>query len=149
MTLRDEVIREEDAAWLEFWPVVSSLSRDLMERDGYYEEWSVKDLLAHIGSWQAEAAVMLEQVRMGTYSKWAGDVDAVNREWWEIWRGQDAGAVLAHLHSSRARMLDEWSRLPEDRLQGAAVEWLRESGVQHYREHLERLREWASELTGG
>jgi hypothetical protein len=148
MTVQEELIREEDAAWAELWSLAASLSRERLEEDGYYEGWSIKDLLAHIGSWQAEAAVMLEQVRMGTYSRWTGDVEALNREWWGIWRDQDADAVLAHLHSSRARMLDEWSRLPEDRVPGAAEEWFRESGAPHYREHLGRLREWASELAG-
>jgi hypothetical protein len=148
MTVREELIREEDAAWAELWSLAASLSRERLEEDGYYEDWSVKDLLAHIGSWQAEASIMLERIRMGTYEPWTAEADPINREWWEIWRKVDLDAVLAHLHSSRARMLEEWSWLPEDRLDGEAVEWFQESGPSHYREHLGRLREWASELAG-
>jgi hypothetical protein len=148
MSIRDDLIREEDEAWAELWPLAASLSRDQLVQEGYYPDWSAKDMLAHVGSWQAEAAVMLERIRMGTYERWTGDVEALNREWWEIWREVDLDAVLAHLHSSRARMLEEWSWLPEERMRPAAVSWFRESSAPHYREHLGRLREWASELTG-
>lgn len=148
MGIREDLVRGEEEGWNEFWPLAASLSREQMVQDGYYPDWSVKDLLAHIGSWHAEAAMMLERIRMGTYEPSSLDEDPLNREWWEIWREVDLDAVLAHLHSSRARMLEEWSWLPEDRLGSEAEEWFRDCGPSHYREHRGRLREWASELTG-
>ena len=144
--IREDLIRAEDEAWTEFWGVAESLSREQLLQDGYYADWSVKDLLAHVGSWQAEASMMLERIRMGTYEPWTAQEEAINREWWEIWREIDLDAVLAHLHSSRARMLEEWSWLPEDRLDREATEWFEESGPSHYREHLNRLREWTAEV---
>jgi Mycothiol maleylpyruvate isomerase N-terminal domain len=146
--IREDLVRAEDEGWGEFWPLAASLSREQLVQDGYYPDWSVKDLLAHVGSWQAEASSMLERIRMGTYEPWTAEEDPINREWWEIWREVDLDAVLAHLHSSRARMLEEWSWMPEDRLDREAVSWFEDSGPSHYREHLTRLREWASELAG-
>jgi hypothetical protein len=148
VSLRDDLIREEDQTWAELWGSASSLSREQMLQDGFYEDWSVKDLLAHVGSWQAEAAVMLERIRMGTYEPWSMEEDPLNREWWEIWREVELDAVLAHLHSSRARMLEEWSWLPEERLDRDAASWFEDCGPAHYRDHMPRLREWASELGG-
>ena len=145
MSIREDLIREEDRAWSEFWGAASALSREEMLEDGYYEDWSVKDLLAHVGSWLAEGAIMLERIRMGTYEPWEEDTDSLNRQWWEIWRDVELDAVLAHLHSSRARLLEEWSWLPQDRLDREAVEWFEESAP-HYRDHLGRLREWTGEL---
>jgi hypothetical protein len=40
-------------------------------------------------------------------------------------------------------MLEEFNLLPE--LTPVAEEWFRESGPEHYQEHLPRLREWAKE----
>jgi hypothetical protein len=142
---KGDLIREEDSAWAEFWVAVGSLPRDRLAEAGTYDAWSFKDVLAHVGSWHAEAAVMLEQLRMGTYRLWEADrVEALNREWWEAWEDQDPDAVLSHLHSSRARMLEEWDRLPDELLDDTAVDWFRDSGAGHYEEHLPALRELSS-----
>ncbi len=141
-----DLIELEDRAWAEFRALLARLSPDRVVVVGYYEDWSVKDLMAHVGCWMAEAARVLEQVRAGTYSGWDHDSEELNREWWEVWRDADLDTVRAELHASRARMLDEWDRLP--RIDQVADEWFRESGHQHHQEHLPRLREWVAELTG-
>jgi hypothetical protein len=141
-TSKADLIREEDAGWAEFWSAVGALPRDRLAEAGTYDAWSVKDVLAHVGSWHAEAAVMLERLRMGTYRRWDEDrVEALNRDWWGAWEGQALDAVLSHLHSSRARMLEEWDRLPDRLVDETAADWFRESGAAHYREHLEAVRE--------
>jgi hypothetical protein len=117
--------------------------------DGYYPDWSVKDLMAHYGDWMAEAATMLERQRLGTYTSWDGDIDTINREWHATWRSADLRTVTAHLHAARARMLEEMDLLPPERLDSEAVEWFMESGVGHNAEHVPRLREWISELRSG
>jgi hypothetical protein len=141
-----ERIEAEDRGWAELRTLVDPLMPPNLTRDGYYEDWSVKDLLAHLGCWMAEAAIVLEQIRLGTFAGWDGDVDGRNARWHETWRNQELRTVWAELHSARARMLAEWDRLPE--VTEAADEWFRESGEEHYAEHLPRLRQWVGELTG-
>lgn len=141
-----ELVRREDAAWSELQELLGRLSQEEIELEGYYPGWSVKDLVAHYGDWMAEAATMLERKRLGTSTKWDGDTDALNREWYEAWREADLRAVTAHLHAARARMLEEWGRLPADRVDADAEEWFMDSSAGHNREHLPRLREWISEL---
>lgn len=143
-----ELIELEDRAWAEFRSLLNRFSNDELGEVGYYEDWSVKDLMAHIGCWMAEAARVLEQLRSGSYSSWDHNVEELNLEWWATWRDVDLDTVWAELHSSRARMLDEWDRIPSDRLDHVADLWFRESAHQHHDEHLPRLREWAAELTG-
>ncbi|MGH2674760.1 MAG: maleylpyruvate isomerase N-terminal domain-containing protein [Actinomycetota bacterium] len=142
-----ELIELEDRAWAEFRSILARLSNEQIALIGYYEDWSVKDLMAHLGSWMAEAARVLEQLRNGTYTSWDHDVDELNREWWETWREVDLETVWVELHSSRARMLDEWDGQGSDRLSDVADLWFRESAHEHHAEHLPRLREWAAELT--
>jgi hypothetical protein len=143
-----DLLREEDEAWAELRAVADSLTPPQLSEDGYYEDWSGKDLLAHLGSWLAEAATTLEQIRMGTHAGWAEDEDEVNRRWWEAWRDEDLSSVKAHLHSARGRMLQELELLPPDLVTEKAVEWFRDSGALHYREHLPRLEEWVGVLAG-
>jgi hypothetical protein len=142
------LIEREDRAWAEFRSLVDPLSDEQLRLLGYYDDWSVKDLMAHMGCWMAEAARVLEQVRQGSYTKWDHDVDELNRVWWETWRDVDLDTVWAELHSSRARVLDEWNQLPLDRVTDTADRWFRESAHEHHDEHLARLREWVAELTG-
>jgi hypothetical protein len=59
---------DEERIWEELHLPVDSLPVDKVDQPGYFEEgWSAKDLIAHIGSWLAEAGVVLERIRFGTY----------------------------------------------------------------------------------
>jgi hypothetical protein len=142
----DELIREEDEGWAELRGSVRGLPEDLVLEDGYQPEWSVKDLLAHLACWMAEAAQTLQQMRMGTYEDPKLDTDQVNARFYEACRDLDLHDVWAQLHSARGRMLEELDLLPENRLDEHAISWFRDSGVEHYREHLPRLREWLDQL---
>ncbi|MGH2685187.1 MAG: maleylpyruvate isomerase N-terminal domain-containing protein [Actinomycetota bacterium] len=144
---KGELVEADDRGWAELHRLLGALTEEQIGRVGYQEDWSVKDLLAHLGSWFAEAAMQLEQMRMGTFRPESMDDDGLNRAWYEAWRDKDLPIVMAELHSGRSRMLEEWSRLPE--IDGHADEWFRESGPEHYDDHLPRLREWVSELRGG
>jgi Mycothiol maleylpyruvate isomerase N-terminal domain len=141
-----ERIEAEDRGWAELRALVDPLTPEKLTRDGYYEGWSVKDLLGHLGCWMAEAARVLEQIRLDSFRGWDGDVEELNARWYETWRGQELRMVWVELHSARGRMLEEWDRLPQ--VTEKADEWFRESGEDHYAEHLPRLRDWVAELTG-
>jgi hypothetical protein len=54
--------------------------------------------------------------------------------------------VWVELHAARGRVPEGWDRLPK--VTDETDEWFRESGEDHYAEHLPRLRQWAGELTG-
>ncbi len=138
------LLEKDDAAWAEFRSVFDGLTAEQAAEPGYNGDWSVKDLVAHIGSWFAEAATMLEQMRMGTYEGERLDVDGLNKRWFETWRDQDLRTIKAELMAARARMLEEWDRLPE--VDDEARRWFYESTIEHYDEHLPRLHEWAAEL---
>ena len=75
-----ELIAEEDRLWSELHELVDSLPKDKVAEPGYFDEgWSAKDLIAHIGSWLAEAGVVLERIRSNTYRPDEIDIDAMNQ----------------------------------------------------------------------
>ena len=135
----------EEAVWSEFMGLIASLSPEQLEEPGYSPDgWSVKDLIAHIAAWHAEATQVLEQIHYGTYEKRRWDVDALNRRFHEAHKDLPFSVVEAESAAARNRMLAEWNALPE--VTPDAEEWFRESGPEHYSEHLPRLREWAQDL---
>ena len=143
-----ELIVAEDAGWNELHSLMDMLTPEQAERPGYYTEgWSAKDLLAHIGSWLAEAGVILAQISAGTFRPEAIDVDTLNQKFLEAMKDVPFGVVQAQAWSARTRMLQALGSLPE--LTSEAAYWIRKSGAEHYAEHLPRFREWVAELQAG
>jgi hypothetical protein len=144
MDRKREVGVVEDHAWGELWALLESIDPGRLEQPGYFEDWSAKDLMAHIGCWQAETVQVLEQIRCGTYVRFRVDVDGFNARFREATRDLPVRVVWAELCSARTRMPQEWSALPD--VTPEAEEWFVESGPAHYAEHMVRLREWVGEL---
>ena len=127
--------------------LVDSLPRDKVDEPGYFAEgWSAKDLVAHIGSWLAEAGVVLERIRFGTYRPEEIDIDAMNRTFYDDMPDTTFSDVRAQGIAARNRMLRAWRSLPE--ASAEADRWIAKAGPEHYAEHLPRLRDWVSELDG-
>ncbi len=134
-------LASERERWDEIAGSIESLSHDEVTRPGYFPDgWSVKDMLGHIGTWMAEAGMVLEQIRFGTYRAEEIDIDALNARFLEAMRDVPLDIVRAQASASRARMLRQWASLPERTPE--AERWVRKSGPEHYDEHLPRLREW-------
>jgi len=152
------LVEEERRSWAEFQVLLSSLSPEQAERPGYFlEGWSAKDLLAHVAGWLAEAGLVLEQIRVGTFDGKDMDVEGMNAVFLEANRPQPLRVVHTEASASRSRLLHEVGLLvgvPRGAPQGAgsftveADRWLRKAGPEHYAEHLPRLREWVKELAG-
>src|SRR4051794_5289335 len=101
-----ELRKAEDAGWRELHALIASLPARCVEEPGYFEEgWSVKDLLAHVGAWLAQAGVALEQVAAGRYRAADIDVDALNGRYLETLRGLPFDVVRAQADAARTRML--------------------------------------------
>jgi hypothetical protein len=139
-------IDAERVGWYELVELVRRLTPDECLVPGYYRDpdWAVRDLVAHVGTWLAEAEVQLEQLRVGTYEGHDVDIDALNAAMLEAMNDQPWSIVWVQANAARTRMLQEWSGL-EARTDEAAW-WIRKSGSDHYSEHLGRLRDWVDEL---
>jgi hypothetical protein len=145
MASRRELYQAEDAAWEELLDVVESFTQGQLEEPGYFEEgWSAKDLLAHIGCWQAEAGRVLVQIQMGTFDPGGVDVEALNQQFYESNKDLPLSVVRAECWAARTRMITELNELPE--VSKEAEEWFVESGAVHYQEHLPRLRAWLDKV---
>jgi hypothetical protein len=135
----------EERLWTELHRLVDSLPEEKVAEPGYFAEgWSAKDLVAHIGSWLAEAGLVLEQIRFGTFRPEEIDIDTMNKTFHDAMYDVAFRDVRAQGIAARNRMLRAWRSLPEDSPE--ADRWISKAGPEHYAEHLPRLREWVREL---
>jgi hypothetical protein len=138
----------------EGWYEVVRLVRDLTPREclepGYYVDptWSVRDLVAHLGTWLAEAAAKLERLAAGTYDGHDIDIDAKNAIFLLAMQDQPWDIAWLQAQAGRTRMLQAWGELPDGVDEVEVAWWIRKSGAEHYDEHLGRLGEWVDELVG-
>jgi hypothetical protein len=141
----DVLLVREELLWGELHLLVDSLPVEKVERSGYFAEgWSAKDLVGHIGSWLAEAGVVLERIRFGTYRESEIDIDAMNKIFYDAMHDVAFQDVRAQAITARNRMLRAWRSLPERSRE--ADRWISKAGPDHYAEHLPRLQEWVQQI---
>ena len=136
----------ERRAWYEILQLVRSLTPEERLAPGYWRDpdWSVRDVLGHLGTWFAEAEVQLERIAVGTYEGHDVDIDALNATFLEAMHDQPWEVAWLQANAGRTRMVELWSA--SRTMTDEAAWWVRKSGTEHYLEHLDRLREWVDEL---
>jgi hypothetical protein len=139
-------IEAERDGWYELVDLVRSLTPEECLEPGYYENpaWTVRDVVAHVGTWLAEAEVQFERMSAGTYEGHDLDVDALNAAFLAAMDGQPWDVAWVQANAGRTRMVEEWWHLRQPSEEAAW--WIRKSGCDHYTEHLGRLREWVTVL---
>lgn len=140
------VLEAERRGWHELSELVRSLTPEECLEPGYYRnpEWAVRDVVAHVGTWLAEAHVQLERINAGTYKGHDFDVDARNATFLAAMRDQPWDVSWVQANAGRTMMVQVW--FESDDPGDEAAWWIRKSGADHYAEHLARLREWVDEL---
>lgn len=139
-------IEAERQGWYEVAALVRTLTPEECLEPGYQHDpdWTVRDVVAHLGTWLAEAQSQFEQISARTYKGHDIDVDALNAMFLAAMQGQPWDVAWVQTNAGRTRMVQEWYLLeqPSDE----AAWWIRKSGGEHYAEHVGRLREWITEL---
>src|ERR1700704_5388442 len=108
-----DFLQAEKAGWEELEGLVESLSPEQAEIPGYLPRWSVKDFLAHLAGWLAEATLALEQIEGGTFPANDADGEARNDPFVDANRDQPLPVVLFELKATRRRLLHHLHGLTE------------------------------------
>ena len=139
-------IEAERRDWYEIAALVRSLTPAECLVPGYYRDpdWTVRDVVGHLGTWLAQAQAEFERISAGTYEGHEVDIDGLNAQFLAALAGQPWDVAWLQATTGRTRMLDEWYRLREP--SDEAAWWIRKAGCDHYDEHLPRLREWVADL---
>ncbi len=139
-------IDAERSGWYELVDLIRSLTPEECLEPGYYQDpaWTVRDVVAHLGTWLAEAAVQFERIRAGTYEGHDIDVDVLNAKFLQAMADQPWDVAWVQANAGRTIMLQSWYELLDPTEE--ASWWIRKSAAEHFAEHLPRLREWVGEL---
>jgi len=100
----DEVEAERQG-WYAFAELVRRLTPDECLVPGYYRDpdWTVRDVVAHVGTWLAKAASQFERISAGTYEGHDVDIDGLNAQFLAAMQGQPWSVAWVQANAGRSR----------------------------------------------
>ena len=103
-------IEAESRGWYELSGLIRSLTPEECLVPGYYRDpdWTVRDVVAHLGTWLAEAEVQFERMSAGTYVGHDPDVDALNAEFLAAMGDQPWDVAWIQANAEHLGRLREW-----------------------------------------
>jgi tetratricopeptide (TPR) repeat protein len=98
---------------------VDGLTPEERQQVGKADDWSAKDLVAHLAGWQVRMADRLGELARGEDKVQPDDVDAENALMWSEYCDRTWDEVLQALSSGHQRLMDNLQALSVDDLQDA------------------------------
>ena len=147
MSDQQRLLRQLDAAWTALTDAYAGLPERLLVQPGVVDDWSVKDIVAHVTTWEREALRHLPLiVAGGTPPRYAaqGGIDAFNARATEAGRRLSLAEVLRRRDETHARLVELIRRQPEGTFGGRtrARRRLRLDTYGHYPEHTAAILAW-------
>lgn len=134
-----------EKAWSELRESYTGLTDEQLVQRGALGEWSVKDVLAHVTSWDEEALKHLPTVARGERPpRYAaqGGIDAFNARSAERTRDLPLATVLAGMDETHARLVAYVRGATEIANPSRFTNRLRLDTYGHYRLHAAAIRDW-------
>ena len=150
---RRQFLKRVDKAWEAFNESYASLSDSQLMEAGVTGAWSVRDILAHVTTWEEEALKHLPLILKGgrppRYSVQYGGIDAFNARMTEQKRNLSLSEVRAQLAATHGRLIDFIQSAPEQQLIGETRfrHRLRLDTYSHYPLHAEAIRQWRERIS--
>ena len=148
MKLSRDLLTRLDAAWRGFTQSYAGLSEAELLEPGVTGAWSVKDIIAHVTTWEEEALkhmpVILAGGRPPRYSVTYGGIDALNARMTDQKKDLPLSEVLAQQEAVHQCLLALIEGLPADQLGGKSRvrRRLRLDTDGHYPIHASAIRRW-------
>ena len=148
---RQQLLNKLDKAWAEIKESYAGLSDAQLAEPGVAGDWSVKDILAHVTTWEEETLAYLPLIIEGrTPPRYAtyGGIDAFNAQKTEQKRGLSLAEVLRQLDATHARLRDYVQGVPEEHFtrETRFRHRLRLDTYSHYPKHARAIREWRESI---
>jgi len=148
---KQQLLRRLDKAWVAFKDSYGGLSESDVLEPGVTKAWSVRDIIAHVTTWEEEALKHLPAILEGRkpplYSATYGGIDAFNA----LMTTKKAGLSLAEVHRQQEeihrQVIDTVVRTPDAQLACEARygRRLRLDTYGHYPKHTEAIRRWRAQ----
>jgi len=145
---RGQLLKRLDAAWQELKASYADLTEEQLLIPGVVGEWTLKDVLAHVTTWEEEALQYLPLIVAGgtppRYSTQYGGIDAFNASSAARKRDLSLSQVLSQLEAMHRRLVAAAEAIPEEQIarETRARRRLRLDTYSHYREHAKAVQAW-------
>jgi hypothetical protein len=145
---RRRLLQRLDKAWMEFKASYAGLPEEQLMEPGVTGAWSVRDIIAHVTTWEEEALEHLPSILEGRrpprYSVVYGGIDAFNALMTKRKEGLSLSEVLRQLDDTHQRLIDLIESAPEDQLirETRFRRRLRLDTYGHYPKHSAAIRRW-------
>jgi len=145
---KKQVLNKIERAWSTFKESYAGLTAEQLIQSGVTEDWSVKDILAHVSVWEDETLKHLPHVLQGVrpprYSVLYGGIDAFNAQMTEQKRRLSLSEVLRQLDETHLRLVQYVQSAPEEQFTSETPfrRRLRLDTYGHYPIHSQAIQEW-------
>ena len=143
---KNQLFQKLEKAWTQLKESYAGLSDAQLTEPGVMGAWSVKDILAHVTTWEEEALKYLPLILTGgrppRYIQYGG-IDAFNAQMAEQKRDLVLSEVLRQLEETHHRLLDYLQSVPEEQFTRETPfrHRLRLDSYSHYPLHARAIRE--------
>jgi hypothetical protein len=148
---KDQVLNRLEKAWATLQESYTGLSDPQLMEPGVMGEWSVKDILAHVTTWEEEALKYLPLILTGgrppRYIQYGG-IDAFNAQMAEQKWETALSEILRQLDETHRRLIDYLQSVPEEHFtrETRFRHRLRLDTYSHYPMHARAIQEWRERL---
>ena len=145
---RSQVLKRIDQRWNALLASYAGLTAADMTEAGVTGTWSVKDIVAHVTTWEEEALTHLPTILRGErparYSVTHGGINAFNAQATERNRSLSLPEVLRRRDDTHRRLVEFVQRVPESECAGDTRfrRRLRLDTYGHYAVHTKAIRKW-------
>lgn len=149
---REQLLARLEKAWTALGASYAGLTDAEMTTPGVAGDWSVKDMLAHVATWEEEGLKYLPLIIAGgrppRYASYGG-IDAFNARMTEATRHLSLAEVQRRLEETHRQLIAYLQLVPEEQL---ATETrfrhrLRLDTYSHYPLHADMIRAWREQQT--
>jgi hypothetical protein len=144
---KEKILIKLDDRWQEFLRSFEGLPESQMIQDAQEGGWSIKDILVHVRTWEAEALkylpIILENQRLPRYKDLYGGINAFNAMTYETNKDLPLKTVQANLWDTHQRLLTYLQSIPEEHF-ASGTRFLRRLSADtynHYPEHSETIKQ--------
>ena len=145
---RQRLLDKLEKEWRKFRDSYGGLSDPELIRPGVVGQWSIKDIIGHVTTWEEETLKHLPHILGGErpprYSVLYGGIDAFNAKTTAGKRKLSLPETLRQQGEVHARLLNLINKIPEEQLGGETRirRRLRLDTYSHYRKHAAAIWKW-------
>lgn len=151
---REQLLTRLDTTWTALKASYAGLSDAQLTQPGVTDDWSVKDILAHVATWEEEALkylpLILADRRPPRYATLYGGVDAFNAQMTDQKRGLSLAEVQRLLDDTHRQLIAYIHSVPDEQFtrETRFRRRLRLDTYSHYPIHTQMIHDWRERLAG-